>query len=131
MKRRILQTLPATALCLALAGLTTPAAAQQAQEGQQPPGMGQQQMEVDSNTLDTFVDAFVAVQKIRDDFASRLEGVEDQSRAQELQQEAQEEMIGAVKDQGMSVEDYNRVAMSLQNDPEMLQKVQEMAQERM
>ncbi|MCG5535903.1 DUF4168 domain-containing protein [Ectothiorhodospira mobilis] len=131
MKRRILQTLPATALCLALAGLTTPAVAQQAQQGQQQPGMGQQQMEVDPNTLDTFVDAFVAVQEIRDDFASRLEGVEDQSKAQELQQAAQEEMISAVKDQGMSVEDYNRVAMSLQNDPEMLQKVQEMAQERM
>lgn len=129
MTRRILQTLPVAALCLILAGYTSSALAQ---EGNGPSGSDQQQdASVDSDTLDTFVDAFVAVQEIRDEFASRLEGVEDESKAQELQEEAQEEMISAVQDQGMSVEEYNEVAMSLQNDPEMLQRVQEMAADRM
>ncbi|MFN2349679.1 MAG: DUF4168 domain-containing protein [Thioalkalivibrio sp.] len=101
--------------------------------GAQPPaGMEQQQSaNVDPQTLDKFVDAFVAVQEIRQDFAKRLQSVEDETEAQSMQQEAQEEMIGAVEDKGLNVEQYNQVAMALQSDPAMMQRVQQMAEERM
>jgi hypothetical protein len=48
-----------------------------------------------------------------------------------MQQEAQEEMISAVEENGLNVEEYNQVAMALQSDPAMMQQVQRMAEERM
>ncbi|AHK77874.1 hypothetical protein M911_00135 [Ectothiorhodospira haloalkaliphila] len=136
MKHHPLRTLSLTVAIAGLLGVGGHAVAQQQGDfqgqQQQPPGMDQQQApQVDPQTLDRFVDAFVAVQHIRDDFAEQLQDVTDEAEAQALQQEAQEEMINAVQQEGMSVDEYNQVAMSLQNDPAMLQQVQEMAAERM
>ncbi|MGM0676016.1 DUF4168 domain-containing protein [Ectothiorhodospira marina] len=136
MKHHPLRTLSLTVAIAGLLGVGSHAMAQQQGDfqgqQQQPPGMDQQQApQVDPQTLDRFVDAFVAVQRIRDDFSQQLQDVTDEAEAQSLQQEAQEEMISAVQDEGMSVDEYNQVAMSLQNDPAMLQQVQEMAAERM
>ena len=90
----------------------------------------QQAPEVDlsEEQIDTFVSAFVAVQEVRNDFSERLQGAEDESEAQSMQQEAQDEMVQAVEDSGMTVEEYNEVAMALQNDPELMQEVQERAE---
>jgi hypothetical protein len=82
-------------------------------------------------TIDTFVDAFVAVQEIREDFTERLHSASDEAEAQAMQQEAQEKMMQAVEESGMSVQEYNEVAMALQNDPELMQQVQEKAADRM
>lgn len=103
-------------------------------QGGQPPAQGgapmQQAPEVDlsEQEIDTFVTAFVAVQGVREDFADRLQNAEDETEAQSMQQEAQDEMVNAVEDAGMSVEEYNEVAMALQNDPELMQEVQERAE---
>lgn len=135
MTRRF-RRLPLALALAALFGLSGTALAQQ-QEGQpsygaEPPaGMEQQGAQIDPQTLDRFVDAFVAVQHIREDFAERLQAVENESEAQAMQQEAQEEMISAVEEKGLDVEEYNQVAMALQSDPAMMQRVQQMAEERM
>lgn len=78
-------------------------------------------------TVDVFVEAFVEVQEIREDFTERLNSASDESEAQAMQQEAQEQMIEAVEQSGMSVQEYNDAAMALQNDPELMQKVEEKA----
>lgn len=82
-------------------------------------------------TVDMFVDAFVAVQEVREDFAERLGSATNESEAQAMQQEAQVEMLQAVERTGMSVQEYNDVATALQNDPELLQQVRQKAEERM
>jgi hypothetical protein len=82
-------------------------------------------------TVDTFVDAFVAVQEVREDFAERLGSATNEGEAQTMQQQAQENMLRAVEQTGMSVQEYNDVATALQNDPELLQQVRQMAEERM
>ncbi|WP_018141928.1 MULTISPECIES: DUF4168 domain-containing protein [unclassified Thioalkalivibrio] len=86
------------------------------------------EVDLSEEDIDTFVSAFVAVQEVREDFADRLQGAEDETEAQSMQQEAQDEMVSAVEDAGMSVEEYNEVAMALQNDPELMQEVQERAE---
>jgi hypothetical protein len=48
-----------------------------------------------------------------------------------MQQEAQEEMLRAVEQTGMSIQEYNEVATALQRDPELLQQVRQMAEQRM
>lgn len=108
-----------------------------AQGGAPPEGGGapmqQQAPEVDlsDEDIDTFVEAFVGVQEVREDFSQRLQEAEDETQAQQMQQEAQDEMVAAVEDAGMTVEEYNEVAMALQNDPELMQEVQQQAESAM
>ena len=87
--------------------------------------------DIDDATLDRFVDAFIAVRAIHEDFSAQLETVSDEAAAQQLQQEAQEQMVHAVQDEGISIDDYNAIGMMLQSDPSLLDQVQEMAEERM
>ena len=82
-------------------------------------------------TVDTFVDAFVSAQEIREEFTERLHSASDEAEAQAMQQEAQEKIRQAVEQSGMSVQEYNDVAMALQNDPELMQQVQEKVAEQM
>jgi len=128
-------TIRKTALTIALAALFAAggtAFAQDAQGTGQPAfGEATPQTAVTDQTVDTFVDAFVAVQGIREEYTERLHGASDEAEAQALQQEAQEEMMRAVEQSGMSVQEYNEVAMALQNDPALMERVQEKALDRM
>ena len=93
--------------------------------------MGQQAPQLDAQTIDRFVDAFVAVQEVREEYSEQLGSAEDAAATEALEQEAQMAMVEAVENQGMSVDQYNQVAMQVQHDPEMVRQIQEMAQERM
>ncbi|MFO8003146.1 DUF4168 domain-containing protein [Thioalkalivibrio sp.] len=131
-------TIRKTALTIALAALFAAGGSAFAQSsgggaGQAPmPGeTTPQTAALTDETVDTFVDAFVAVQEIREDFTERLQSASDESEAQAMQQEAQEKMMQAVEASGMSVQEYNEVAIALQSDPELMQQVQEKAADRM
>lgn len=120
-----------TTLMLTL-GLTVTGAAvaQQDNTGQQQrnmPNMQQQeQIDVTDAQLQKFADAQTQVQTIQEDFSGRLEGVEDQEKAYELQVEANKKMTSAVKDAGLDVQTYNQIAMAVQNDPELKSQLEGM-----
>ena len=103
-------------------GLTA-AMAQQSQM-QQPPA----DIDVSDQQLEQFADAQVSIIEIQQDFSERLQGVEDPERAQELQVQANEEMTSAVDEAGLDVESFNTIAMAIQNDPELQQRLTEMLQ---
>ena len=128
-------TIRKTALTIALAALFAAGgtALAQSYEGSQPT-FGETTpatAALTDQTIDTFVDAFVAVQDIREDYTERLHSVSEEGEAQALQQEAQEKMLQAVESAGMSVQEYNEVALALQNDPQLMERVQEKAMDRM
>ncbi|MFO8153644.1 DUF4168 domain-containing protein [Thioalkalivibrio sp.] len=126
-------TIRKTVLTIALTALFAASGAALAQDGGQP-SFGETtppSAAMTDQTIDTFVDAFVAVQGIREDYTERLQDASDEGEAQGLQQEAQEKMMQAVEASGMSVQEYNEVAMALQNDPELMEQVQEKAMDRM
>lgn len=108
----------------------------QEQQGQgqgqaQGQGMQQQQQEtidVSDQQLEQFADAQTEISTIQQDFSSRLQNVEDPEKARDLQREANEEMTAAVEDAGLDVESFNQIAMAIQNDPELQQKLTEMLQ---
>ncbi|NBB92005.1 MAG: DUF4168 domain-containing protein [Gammaproteobacteria bacterium] len=106
------------------------AVAQEAQqEGQ---AMQQQQPEtidVSDQQLEQFADAQTAIMGIQQDFSSRLQEVEDPEKARDLQRQANEEMTSAVEETGLDVESFNQIAMAIQNDPELQQKLTEMIQQ--
>ncbi|MFN4263160.1 MAG: DUF4168 domain-containing protein [Thioalkalivibrionaceae bacterium] len=89
------------------------------------------QVALTEQTIDTFVDAFVEVTKVRETYTERMADAADEEAAFELQNEAQEAMIEAVEGAGMSVQEYNEVAMALQNDPQQMEVVQSRVEQRM
>ena len=119
-----------TALFLAaflMTGVSVYATAQQGQQAQQ--GMHHQQ-EMDMDFSDTDLQKFVAVQpaleEIREDFTQRLESAGDQEAANQLQQEAGQLMVEAVEQEGLDVDTYNNIAMALQSNEELRERVEGM-----
>ncbi len=93
--------------------------------------MQQQQPEtvdVSEQQLQQFADAQVQISEIQQDFAGRLQNVEDPEKAHELQIEANEKMTDAVEDAGLNVQSFNEIAMAIQNDPELQQRLTTMLQ---
>lgn len=125
---RIRNLITVTAVTAALA-LSAPLAAQDYEQEQDLPGQQQQTMEVSEQQLQQFVDAQTSIVEIQQDFSARLQGVEDPDQAHELQVQANEEMTGAVEDAGLDVQTYNEIAMAIQNDPELQDRLTQMMQQ--
>ncbi len=112
-----------SAMTLALTfAFAAPVVAQQAAPQQQPP---QQKIEVTDSDLNSFATAQTSITEIQQDYSQRLQGVNDPEKANELQQEANEKMVSAVEESGLDVESFNAIAMAIQNDPELQQRLQE------
>ncbi len=97
-----------------------------AYEGQASMPAQQTQVEFAENDLHTFASVQGDLDNIRTEYSSRLEAASDQEQAAELQQEASMMMIQAVEAAGMDVETYNEIALALQSDPELRDRVAEM-----
>ena len=126
----------AAAICLTAFGAAAPGVMAQAtgaqqgqptQQNQTQPGMASQQAatEISDADLEKFVEASDKVFEIRDEFAEKLNGVDDPQEAQSLQMDAQEEMMEAVTDTGIEVPVYNEIATRLQTDTELQQRAQQ------
>jgi GTP1/Obg family GTP-binding protein len=103
---------------------------EQQQQQQQPMPQEQEAPEVTDAQVEAFVDAYVAVNEVREEYTERLQNAEDQEKAQQLQQEANEAMTAAISDSGMEVEEYQEVAMAVNADAEVRDQVTEMLEER-
>jgi len=123
-----------TMLTFALAALLASplALAQQGQQGQQAQPMPQQQEapDVSDEQIASFVEAYVAVNEVREEYTARLQEAEDQEEAQALQMEANDAMSAAIEDTGLSVEEYQNVAMAVSADAEVREQVTQMLEER-
>lgn len=122
MKNRIFLALAAIAFGLAFTGSGI---AQQDEGGfgemQQAP-----QVDVNDQQLNQFVEAQGAIAEIQQDFSGRLQGVEDPEEAHSLQVEANDAMTKAVEDAGLSVEQFNEIAMAIQANPDLQQRLSDM-----
>lgn len=105
---------------LLAAGSAGPALAQAASP-QQPPAA--QSAPVSDESLKTFAQAMKEVNRIADRARSELEQSGQPEKAQEVQQKAQADMVEAVQKKGMSVEQYNQIAMAAQTDPQVRERV--------
>jgi hypothetical protein len=125
--------LAAGAAVLALAG--APALAQEpgADPQQQPqpeyqpqppaPGQAPGTTEVSDEQIEQFAEAYSEVAQLRDSYTQQIVQAEDPDRATELQQEANEKMIEAVEDKGLTVGEYNMIAEAMDRDPELQERV--------
>ncbi len=142
-------SIPKTASALALAALLPVALAcdsgdQEAgdaasqQQGQPPAGQQQQpppgqqqapQIEVEEDELRAFTEAQVEIEGLRGEYQTRLQEAEGQEEARQIEQEANEEMVGVVEDQGLDVQRYTQIARAIDSDPDLRQRFMELRQE--
>lgn len=121
-----------SAVALSLAMAATPAMAQSgsnqgaATQQQMQQQQQQQQLNLDDATLQNFVAATSALGDIQVDFAQRLEGIQDQKKAMDIQKEMNEKMVKAVQDAGLEVQTYNAIANQMSVDEELKNKVLDM-----
>lgn len=109
---------------LVLAFFLTLGFAANAQQPAPPPNPGvEQSAPVDDEMVEKFATAYASVQSIQEDYTQQLQEVEDRAKAQELQQEAQGEMLGAVEDHGLSVQEYNEMIAQMDQDPQLRERV--------
>lgn len=120
----------AMALLMAM-GLSSAAYAGDSYERAAPDkGPAPQAQDVPTDFSDNELKKFASVQEdlegIRSEYSGKLENTEDPDQAAELQQEASHKMVQVVQDAGMDVETYSNIALALQSDAELRDKVQSM-----
>lgn len=118
---------PAAALCLLIA--VPPLAAQDDESGGDS-GYEQEQQSADDfsdKDLENFATAQTEVEEIRSEYSDELSGVEDTEKAQELQDKYADQMVKAIEDTGLDVQTYNDIAMAIQNDPDLQDKIDELS----
>ncbi|WP_273248376.1 DUF4168 domain-containing protein [Sediminimonas qiaohouensis] len=113
----------ATAVALAFAGPV----AVMAQDEDQATDKAAKQMEASDVTdakVSAFVDALVAVDAVRKDFAPKIEAEQDEEAKQELVNEANAAIVEAVDTtEGMTVDEYTSIVELAQADQALNQKI--------
>lgn len=89
----------------------------------------QQAADFSDEQLQQFVDLQDKIGEIREKYVSKIESAESEDKARELQQEAQSAMVSAIEEAGMSVQDYNAIAVAYNSNPDIQKRVDEMADE--
>ncbi|UXZ54869.1 DUF4168 domain-containing protein [Halomonas sp. 7T] len=118
-----------SAALLATGLLAGTAHAQQTQDPAQDPMAAQQAPAQDfsDQQLQQFADAAQEIAVISQEYTQRLQEAEGEAAQQEVRAEANDRMIDIVEDSGLDVDTFNAIGQSIQQDPEMMQRVQEMA----
>lgn len=83
--------------------------------------------QVDQKTKEKFVGAYIEIKDVQQKYTKKLEKVNDEEKARELQKQAQAEMVEIVKSNDMSVNEYNQVVGAISSDPELRMEIEKMA----
>ncbi|MCC5791599.1 MAG: DUF4168 domain-containing protein [Legionellaceae bacterium] len=82
--------------------------------------------QIEDADLKKFVLASKAISQIQQKYQTEMQGETDQQKAQSLQQQAHTDMTKAIIDNGLTLEEYNKLAQTIQQDPELVKKIQTM-----
>lgn len=116
-KTRLAATTTAVALALSM---PIAAVAQDTQQAAQPMAAG----DVTDAKVSAFVEALVAVDSVRKDYAPRIEAEGSEDARQELVNEANTAIVEAVDaTEGMSVDEYTKILELAQADQDLNQKI--------
>lgn len=106
-----------------------PALAQESsqQQGDQsydnPAADSAQSTDYNDEELQQFVEAQEGINDIRDEYMEKIESADDQERAQELQMEANDEMVTVIEDTGLDIPTYNAIATAYNSEPDVRDRI--------
>lgn len=109
---------------MSTAALVTVASAQSSQTSAQ---ATQQQGSVSDTELREYAQARAAIEQIHNKYQGLVQDVTSEEQMQQLQAQANEEMVAAVQNTDLSVEQYNRIAQLIQTNQEVLDRFMEIA----
>ncbi|MFC0268667.1 DUF4168 domain-containing protein [Kushneria aurantia] len=93
-------------------------------------GQAQQQAQNFSDEqLQNFAAASQEIAGISQNYTQQLQNAEGSEAQQSIREEANQQMVQAVQDNNLDVEEFNRIGQAVQNNPQMMQRVQQMAQQ--
>ena len=103
--------------------LCVPAANAQAPSPSPPsPGLVQPAPDIPEPKLDAAAAALAQVAAVKQNYQQQIEGAAASDK-ERIANEANEALVKAVEDQGLTVEEYNSIIVVAQNDPEVRQKI--------
>ena len=73
--------------------------------------------------IQSYASAVVKVQDISTKWQDKLRTAKDPSASTEIQKQAETEAVAAVKEEGLTVEKYNQIALATETDTELRNKV--------
>jgi len=85
--------------------------------------------EVSQSELKQFTKSLEQVLEIQKEVEGKLSAVQEPAKAQQIQQEANAEMLRVIQTEGLEVDRYNVLARSIGQDAELGQRFQEMRKE--
>lgn len=95
---------------------------EQEQEQEQSPA----NTEVTDQQLEQFVEALREVRELGQLYSEEIAEAESSEQAQELQRQAQTEMVAAVENAGLTVQEYNTIAERMSQDAALRKRVEDM-----
>lgn len=85
-----------------------------------------QSADYDDEELKQFVEAQDGINDIRDEYMEKIESADSQEKAQELQMEANDEMVTVIEDTGLDIPTYNAIATAYNSEPDVRDRIDEM-----
>ncbi|MFO8046285.1 MAG: DUF4168 domain-containing protein [Halomonas sp.] len=85
-------------------------------------------MDFSDDQLQQFADASQEIAVLSQEYTERLQAAEDEATQQEVRMEANDMMVQVVEDSGLDVDTFNAIGQAIQQDPELMQRVQDMVQ---
>ncbi len=114
-------TLPAAAILAFALAAPLPASAQM--DSGQPPISAE---DLSETQLESFAAAATRVSEITEQLQMQAQGVENEEELMQLQEQANMQMLQAVEDEGLTVDEYNTIFQVAQVDPELNARLVEM-----
>lgn len=124
---RITALFSAALLTAGMMSMTAHAQEDPAGSAEQPQAQAPAQ-DFSDDQLQQFADASQEIATISQEYTERLNSAEDEEAQQEVRMEANDRMVEVVEDSGLDVDTFNAIGQAIQQDPEMMQRVQEMAE---
>lgn len=100
-----------------------PESAQQGSGYSDPAAAGTQDTNFNDAELKKFVEAQEDINDIREDYMGQIEEADSQEKAQELQMEANDEMVSIIEDSGLDIPTYNAIATAYNSEPKVRNRV--------
>ena len=88
------------------------------------PPLQNSEIKVDDKMLNKFISAAKEIEAIKTEYTKKFQGMEDQAKAMELQQKAQEEVNKVLEKYQLDHQRYNSIGNAVTQNPKLMEKVQ-------
>lgn len=89
-----------------------------------PAAAGTQRTDYSDAELKKFIDAQEGITEVREEYIEKIESADSQQKAQELQMEANDEMVSIIEDADLDIPTYNAIATAYSSEPKVRNRIE-------